>query len=171
MPWSKSTKIFLSNTFDPAPPRGYMMSVTSLMINAYSSSHIVQITDFFEFLRECWKEKSETCFWPAAPVKNWLKMNYHRELTCKRDKTLDNPRCKISWSSAYKYLSWKFLMQTFFILHQLYFHANKVKFNAFLKIYIFLTPGFYYGRLPIICYFLLVLHNYCTPANNFYVSS
>ena len=47
------------------------------------------------------------------------------------------------------------------------FHANKVKFNSFLKICLFLYLRFYYGKLPIICYFLLVLHNNNTSANNF----
>ena len=35
---------------------------------------------------------------PAAPVKNWHKMHYHREFTCKRDITLANPRHKIGCS-------------------------------------------------------------------------
>ena len=33
------------------------------------------------------------------------------------------------------------------------------------------TSGFNYGKHPIACYFLLVLRNYNTSANNFYVSS
>ena len=119
----------------------------------YSSSHIVQIMDFLEFLHEYCKEKSETCtkfktsfvltknikirFWPASLVKNRHKMHYHREFTCKRDVTLADPRRKIGCSLGYKYLSWKFLLQIIFILRQLHFHANKIKFNAFLKIRIF----------------------------------
>ena len=111
------------------------------------------ITDFWEFLHEYCQEKSETCtkfltsfvvtknikigFWPAAPVKNRHKMHYHREFTCKRDVTLADPRRKIGCSLGYKYRLWKFLLLIYFILHQLHFHANKVKFNAFLKIHIF----------------------------------
>ena len=109
--------------------------------------------------------------WSAAPVKNRHKMHYHREVTCERDVTLADPPRKIDCSLGCKYLSWKFLLQIFFILHQLHFHANKVKFNAFLKIHIFLTPWFYYGNLPIVCHFLLVFCNYWTSANNFYGSS
>ena len=52
-----------------------------------------------------------------------------------------------------------------FILHQLQFHATKVTFNAFFKNSYFRLPD-YYGKLPIICYFLLVLRNNCTSANN-----
>ena len=58
-------------------------------------------------------------------------MHYHREFTCKRDVTLADPQRKISCSLGYKYLWWKFLLQIFFILYQLHFHANKLKFNAF----------------------------------------
>ena len=122
----------------------------------YSSSHIVQIMDFLEFLHEYCKEKSETCtqfqtnfvvtknikigFWPASPWRNRHEMHYHREFTCKRDVTLADPRCKIGCSFWYKYISWKFLLQIFFVLHQLHFHANKVKFNAFFKKLYILDP-------------------------------
>ena len=108
---------------------------------------------FLEFFLEYCKENSETCknfqtgfvvnknvkisFWPAALVKNRHKMHYHREFTCKRDITLADPRRKIGCCLEYKYLLWKFSLQIFFILHQLHFHANKVKFITFLKIYIF----------------------------------
>ena len=127
--------------------------VKSLSGFTYSSSDIVQITDFWDFRHEYCKGKSETCtqfetsfvvtknikigFRPAAPVKNQHKMHYHREFTRKRDVTLADPRRKMGCSLGYKYLSWKFLLQIFFILHQLYFHANKVKLIAFLKICLF----------------------------------
>ena len=42
----------------------------------------------------------------------------------------------------------KFFAANIFILNQLQFYANKVKFNAFLKIQIFQTPRFYYGKTP-----------------------
>ena len=96
----------------------------------YSSSHIVQITYFLEFLHEYCKEKSETCtkpqtsfvvtknieigFWPASLVKIRHKTHYHREFTCKRDITLVDPWRKIGCSLGYRYLSWKFLRQIFF---------------------------------------------------------
>ena len=61
------------------------------------------------------------------------KCNYHREITCKTEVTLANPRRKICWSLVYKYmyLSWKLLLQIFFNLHQLHIHPNKLKFNFF----------------------------------------
>ena len=159
-----------------------------LLFRTYSSSHIAQITDFLEFLHEYCKEKSETCtkflnnfvvnknikigFWPAAPVNNRHKIHCHREFTCKRDITFADPRCKMGCSLGYKYFSWKFLLQIFFILHQLHFHAKKKSSLLPLKkIIYFSPPDLVYGKLPIICYFLLVLRNYCTSANNFYVSS
>ena len=95
-------------------------------------------------------------------------MQYHRGFTCKRDITLADPRRKIGCSLGYKYLSWKFLLQICFI-HQLHFHANRVKINAFLKIHIFYTPRFYYGKLPITRYFLLVSRKYCPSVNNFFL--
>ena len=56
----------------------------------------------------------------------------------------------------------------FFILHFIFMQIKKSKVQYLLKI--FLAPRFYYEKLPIICYFLLVLRNDCTSANN-YVSS
>ena len=99
-------------------------------------------------------------------------MHYHREFTCKRDITLANPQHKICCSLGYKYFLWKFLLQIFVYSWSASFSCKyKVKFNAFLKNHIFLYPRFYNGKLSIICYFLLVLHNYCTSTNNSYVFS
>ena len=119
---------------------------------------------FLEFLHEYCKEKCETCskfktsfvvtknikigFWPASPVKNRHKLHYHREFTCKRDITLADPWRKIGCSLRYKYLLWKFLLQIFFILHQLHFHANKVNFNAFFKKSYILDPWILLWKTP-----------------------
>ena len=75
-------------------------------------------------------------------------MYYHREFTCKRDETLADPRRKISCSLGFKNLSWKFLLQIIFILPQLHFHANKVKFNAFLKNSYILDPWILLRKIP-----------------------
>ena len=76
----------------------------------YSPSHIVQITDFREFLHEYCKGKSETftkiltclvrkiSFWPAALAKNEHNMHWYGEFTCKWDVTIANPNHKICWS-------------------------------------------------------------------------
>ena len=87
-------------------------------------------------------------FVPAALVKNRNKMHYLRELTCKTDITLADPRRKIGCSLGYKYHLLKFSLQIFFILHQLHFHVNKVKCNTFLKIHIFLDPQILLWKTP-----------------------
>ena len=74
--------------FDPTA-KHFWTSKCNTDVKDYSSSHIVQITDFLEYLHEYCMEKSETCakfqssfvvtknikmcFWTAAPVKNWHK--------------------------------------------------------------------------------------------------
>ena len=118
----------------------------------YSPSHIVQIMDFLEFLHIYCKEKSETStkswtsfvvtknigisFWPAALVKNQHKRHFHREFTCKRDITLPDPWRKLSCILGVHVPFVTIFAANIFILHQLHFHANKVKFYAFLKIHI-----------------------------------
>ena len=95
-------------------------------LTIYSSTHVVQIMDFLDFLNVYCKEKSETCtkfytsfvvtknlkisFWPAVLVKNQHKMLYHRKFTCKRDITLADPWRKIGCSLVYKYRSWEFFL-------------------------------------------------------------
>ena len=133
IPW----RLFLITTYVPIRVtarswlwliRTVLKSITMYVI--YSSSHIIQITDFVEFLHEYCKEKSKTCakFWtsffvtknikicfrPATPVKNQHKMHYHGKLTCIRDITLADPGHKIVCSLGYKYLLWKFLLQNIF---------------------------------------------------------
>ena len=60
------------------------------------------------------------------------------------------------------------ILENIFILHQIHFQTNKIKLNfLFRNLYIFSPPDFFYGELPIMCYFLLVLCSYCKSANRF----
>ena len=68
---------------------------------------------------------------------------------------------KICCLFGYKHLQWKFLREIIFI-HQLHVHGNQVKFYAVLKKLRYFRPqDFSYGKFPMICYFVLVFHNYC----------
>ena len=113
-------------------------------------------------------------FWVAALVENQHKMHNYREFTCKRAVLLI-PNVKsvvvlhartFGESFCCKYFSF----YCFLFCFSASFHANKGKFDLFLKIHVYLHPWFHYGKLPIILYSLLVLCNYCTSANNFHVS-
>ena len=163
------------------PSRSQIFDAFLLSIWIYSPSHLVQITDFFRISPwilqgKIWNfhkilaslvvtENIKNSFGPSVLVKNQHKMHYHREFTCKRDVTLANLNVKLIQVPFMTIFA-----ANIFILQQLHFHANKGKLNACLKIHIFYAPRFYYGKLLIICYFLLVLRNYCTPANKCYVN-
>ena len=52
-----------------------------------------------------------------------------------------------------------FCCKYFFFLLKLHFHANKVKFNAFFKKFIyFRPPDFIMGKLPIVWFFATTEH-------------
>ena len=83
------------------------------------------------------KKKRKNRFWHAALVKNQHKMHNNREFACKRGVSLANPRRKNLFHFRVQTPFMKILLQISFILHQCHFHANEVKFYAFLKFHIF----------------------------------
>ena len=92
-------------------------------------------------------------------------MHYRWEFTCKRGITLATHRRDICCSFGYKYLSQKYLLQTFYILHQLQFNANEVSFNFLRKFVYFYTAD--YPAEYSLSYFLLFLQTYCISAKKF----
>ena len=85
--------------------------------------------------------------------------------------TLADPWRKIGCSLGYKYLSWKFLLKIFFFFISFIFMQINSSLLPFKKIIYFRLPDFAMKNslsYVIFCWFFC---NYCTSANNFYVSS